>query len=124
MTARPKRRNYSLGFGMTAMRGLDDEALVEEAVANLVEDRALVFRDLLDSQPDVARRLLPIIARRKVVKCPTSAAFLAEARLSASSVRSALADLVARDIVYRSPDGIQVYERLFAEWLRKQGKQG
>lgn len=69
------------------MRGLDDEALVEEAVANLVEDRALVFRDLLDSQPDVARRLLPIIARRKVVKCPTSAAFLAEARLSASFVR-------------------------------------
>ena len=124
MTARPKRRNYSLGFGMTAMRGLDDEALVEEAVANLVEDRALVFRDLLDSQPDVARRLLPIIARRKVVKCPTSAAFLAEARSSASSVRSALADLLARDIVYRSPDGIQVYERLFAEWLRKQGKQG
>ena len=106
------------------MRGLVDEALVEEAVANLVEDRALVFRDLLDSQPDVARRLLPIIARRKVVKCPTSAAFLAEARLSASSVRSALADLLARDIVYRSPDGIQVYERLFAEWLRKQGKQG
>ena len=106
------------------MRGLDDEALVEEAVANLVEDRALVFRDLLDAQPDVARRLLPIIARRKVVKCPMSAAFLAEARLSASSVRSALADLLARDIVYRSPDGIQVYERLFAEWLRKQGKQG
>ena len=106
------------------MRGLDDEALVEEAVANLVEDRALVFRDLLDAQPDVARRLLPIIARRKEVKCPTSAAFLAEARLSASSVRSALADLLARDIVYRSPDGIQVYERLFAEWLRKQGKQG
>ena len=106
------------------MRGLDDEALVEESVANLVEDRALVFRDLLDSQPDVARRLLPIIARRKVVKCPTSAEFLAEARLSASSVRSALADLLARDIVYRSSDGIQVYERLFAEWLRKQGKQG
>lgn len=101
-------------------RGLDDESLVEEAVASLVEDRALVFRDLLDSQPDVARRLLPIIARRKVVKCPTSAEFLAEARLSASSVRSALADLEARDIVYRSPDGIQVYERLFAEWLRKQ----
>ena len=98
---------------------LTESVCFDAAVASLVEDRALVFRDLLDSQPDVARRLLPIIARRKVVKCPTSAEFLAEARLSASSVRSALADLEARDIVYRLPDGIQVYERLFAEWLRR-----
>ena len=101
-------------------KGLDGESVVKEAVAGLIEDRALVFRDLLDSQPEVARRLLPHIARRKTVNSPTAAEFLSETRLSASSVRSALGDLEARDIVYRSSDGYQVYEKLFGEWLRTQ----
>ena len=92
---------------------------VDEAIASLVEDRALVFRDLLDSQPEVAKRLLPMMARRRKVQSPTAAEFLSEAGLSASSVRSALVDLVARDIVYRSSDGYQVYERLFDEWLKR-----
>ena len=101
--------------------GLVESMQVDEAVTSLVEDRALVFRDLLDSQPEVAKRLLPLMARRQKVQSPTAAEFLLEAGLSASSVRSALADLVARDIVYRSSDGYQVYERLFDEWLRGKG---
>jgi len=100
--------------------GLADPAIVEDAVASLVEDRALVFRDLLESQPEVAQRLLPVLARRRVVKSPTASEFLSAVHLSASSVRSALADLVARDIVYQSSGGYQVYERLFGEWLRSQ----
>lgn len=99
-------------------KGLDGAVVVEDAVTSLIEDRALVFRDLLDSQPDVARRLLPYVARRRTVRSPTAAEFLTEAGLSASSVRSALGDLESRDIVYRSADGCQVYERLFGEWLR------
>lgn len=100
--------------------GFEGPQLVDEAVTSLIDDRAQVFRDLLDSQPEVARRLLPILARRKVVKSPTAAEFLLEAKLSASSVRAALADLVERDIVYRSSVGYQVYERLFGEWLQTQ----
>ncbi|MGN0847542.1 MAG: ATP-binding protein [Kiritimatiellia bacterium] len=99
-------------------RGLAGPEIIDEAISEQIEDRSLVFRDLIDSQPEVARRLLPVIAAQKVVKQPTAAEFLEKARLSASSVRSALADLVARDIVYHSPDGYRVYERFFAEWLR------
>jgi len=98
-------------------RGLSEKRAVDEAVAGLIEDRALVFRDLLDSQPEVAKRLLPAIARHKCVKSPTAADFLSDARLSASSVRSALADLTDRDIVYRSEAGYLIYERLFGAWL-------
>jgi len=98
--------------------GLDGTATVDAAVASLIEDRALVFRDLLESQSEVAQKLLPAMALRKCVERPTSADFLREAHLSASSVRSALADLTARDIVYRSSGGYLVYERLFGEWLR------
>ena len=96
----------------------DDVRIVDEAVKSLIADRALVFRDLLDSQPEVARKLLPAMARCGRVKNPTGLEFLRKARLSASSVRSALTDLVNRDIVYRSPDGYLVYERFFGEWLR------
>lgn len=98
--------------------GLEEPSQVNAAVMSLVEDRALVFRDLLDSQPEVAKCLLPIMARRQRVKSPTAAKFLMEVGLSASSVRSALADLVSRDIVYHSSDGYEVYERLFGEWLK------
>lgn len=99
--------------------GLDDTAKVDAAVASLIEDRAMTFRDLLDSQPEVAKRLLPAIARHRRVKSPTAAEFLTEVKLSASSVRSALSDLVERDVVYRSEDGYLIYERFFGEWLQR-----
>ena len=102
----------------TSGDGLTSEAQVEAAVADLVADRALVFRDLYESQNEVAKKLLPAIAAARVVAEPTAQAFLADCGLSASSVRSSLADLCARELVYKSSEGYLVYERLFAEWLR------
>lgn len=101
--------------------GLDKARQIDEVVNELVEDRALVFRDLLGSQNDVSQKLLPAIAREGVVNEPTAAAFLSKYGLSASSVRSALADLCERDIVYRSESGYIIYERLFGEWLKTNG---
>lgn len=98
--------------------GLVDVGQVEAVVRELVEDRSLVFRDLLDSQREVARKLLPAIAKAGVVEAPTSRQFLRQCALSASSVRSALAELRERDIVYKTERGYIVYERLFGEWLR------
>ena len=102
----------------TLNNGLESVRQINEVVAELVEDRSLIFRDLLDSQTDVARKLLPAIATNGPVAEPTSAAFLAKCALSASSVRSALADLRDRDILYKSDSGYIVYERLFGEWLK------
>lgn len=104
---------WTLGNGLESVRQID------EVVSELVEDRSLVFRDLLDSQNDVARKLLPVIAANGPVAEPTSAAFLAKCALSASSVRSAIADLRNRDILYKSDSGCIVYERLFGEWLKR-----
>ena len=97
--------------------GLRDAAQVESVVSDLVADRALVFRDLYESQNEVAKKLLSAIAAAHVVAAPTSRAFLSTCGLSASSVRSSLADLCARELVYKSNDGYLVYERLFGEWL-------
>lgn len=108
-------RLWAIGAGLTDVRQIDD------AVNELVEDRSLVFRDLLGSQNDISQKLLPAIAREGIVNEPTAAAFLAKYGLCASSVRSALADLCERDIVYRSEKGYIIYERLFGEWLKANG---
>ena len=101
-----------------AGEGLSRAEQGEAVVADLVADRALVFRDLYRSQNEVAQKLLPKIAAARVVAEPTAQSFLSVCGLSASSVRSALADLCARELVYRSESGYLVYERLFGEWLR------
>ena len=97
--------------------GLRDAAQVESVVSDLVADRELVFHDLYESQNEVAKKLLSAIAAAHVVAEPTSRAFLLACGLSASSVRSSLADLCARELVYKSNAGYLVYERLFGEWL-------
>ena len=104
---------WTLGNGLASVRQ------IEEAVTELVEDRSLVFRDLLDSQNDVTRKLLPAIASFGPVAKPTSAAFLKKCALSASSVRSAITNLCDHDIIYKSESGYIVYERLFGEWLKR-----
>ena len=103
----------------TLDNGLESVRQIDEVVAELVEDRSLVFRDLLDSQSDVTRKLLPVIASFGPVAKPTSAAFLRKCALSASSVRSAITNLCDHNILYKSESGYIVYERLFSEWLKR-----
>ena len=60
------------------------------------------------------------MARNGIVSEPTSADFLASNHLrGASTVRAALKDLVGKDMVYKTDAGWIVYDRLFAEYLRK-----
>ena len=99
--------------------GLVDRKQIDSIISELVADRELTFSDLFESQNGVSQTLLRAIAAERCVEEPTATAFLAKYGLCASSVRSALTDLVARDIVYKSDVGYRVYERLFDEWLRK-----
>ncbi len=97
---------------------LSDEQ-VEKAVAELRDERALVYHDLLAAQNGASRNVLAAIARTGSVREPTSASFLSANGLKvASTVRAALKDLSRKDLVYKSDDGWIVYDRLFAEWLR------
>jgi len=99
---------------------LKDESQIEQAVWNLVARRRLNFHDLDVSQSTAARALLRAIARAGVVKAPTSSAFLSSQGLgSASTVASALKQLLANELVYRSDAGYVIYDRLFGEYLRR-----
>jgi len=100
--------------------GLQDESQVEQAVWNLVARRRLNFHDLEVSQSTSARTLLRAIAREGRVKAPTSASFLSSQGLgSASTVASALKQLLANELVYKTEEGYVVYDRLFCEYLRR-----
>jgi len=100
--------------------GLESDQTVHQAIAALVEDRALTFHDLMESQTVTGKALLTAIAQEGSVKEITAADFLKRHSLRApSSVRTALAGLIAHDLVYRADDGYIVYDRLLGEYLRK-----
>lgn len=101
---------------------LDDDQ-VNRAVSELYEERALIYHDLLLAQNDASQELLMAIARTGVVAEPTSAEFLSSNSLGgASTVRAALKDLARKDMVYKTDAGWIVYDRLFAEYLRRQSE--
>lgn len=96
-----------------------DDAQVDKAVVELCEERALIYHDLLVTQNGASQEVVIAIARNGIVVEPTSAGFLSANGLGgASTVRAALKDLAAKDIVYKTDDGWTVYDRLFAEYLR------
>lgn len=71
------------------------------------------------TQNGASQDVVIAIARNGIVVEPTSAGFLSANGLGgASTVRAALKDLAAKDIVYKTDDGWTVYDRLFAEYLR------
>ena len=60
------------------------------------------------------------VAADGCVASPTSGEFLSRHGFkSHSTVRSALADLVDNDLLYRTDDGYVVYDRLFGIWLSR-----
>ena len=60
------------------------------------------------------------VAAEDVVSEPTGKAFLAKYDLgSASTVASVIANLVERELLYRTEKGYIVYDRLFALWLKQ-----
>jgi len=100
--------------------GLLDVGQVAEVVDELVEDRALLFHDLLDVQGAASQTLLSAIAAEGVVREVYAGSFIHRNHLkAASTVRSALKVLVNSDLVYRGEKGYEVYDRLFGEWLKR-----
>lgn len=99
-------------------RSLEDVAQIAAASDELVEERALVYHDLLVSQNEASQELLGAIASEGEVAEPTSAAFVRKAGMrGASTIRAALRNLAEKDLVYQSADGWIVYDRLFGRWL-------
>ena len=93
---------------------------MDAAIETLVEENALTYHDLLASQTAAAQGVLRAIALEGCAMQVSSRRFTEKHSLPAgSTVRYAVADLVKKDLLYRSPAGYQVYDRIFANWLSR-----
>jgi len=102
--------------GMPRPTGKD----VVAAIDHLVEENGQNYGFILSKCTPCAVELLRAIAVDRVVAEPMSAEFGRRHGLrAASSVRFALESLLKDELLYRRDDGYVVYDRLFAEWLRK-----
>ena len=100
--------------------GLTDVSQINAVVDEMVEDRAMIFRDLYFSQSGASQKLLSAIAAEGEAREILSNAFIRRHALPATStIRSALKLLTKGDLVYTTESGYVVYDRIFAEWLRK-----
>ena len=93
---------------------------VDLAIDTLVGNSNLVFMDLFRSQSDASRAVLKAVAKSGWVSAPTGKEFLSTYSLgSASTVASAVANLLQKELLYKTVDGIVVYDKLFSEWLKR-----
>ena len=100
--------------------GFVSEQDTDMALKSLVGSRSLVYHDLFHSQNDASRAVLKSVAKDGLAKTPTGKDFIMRYSLgSPSTVASALANLVEKELLYRTHDGYIVYDRLFGFWLRQ-----
>ena len=100
--------------------GLKSNEDVNSAVDILIGNSNLVFMDLFRSQSEVSRAVLKAVAKSGCVSAPTGKAFLNAYSLgAASTVASAVANLLQKELLYRTDEGIIVYDKLFAQWLKQ-----
>ena len=97
-----------------------NEKDVADANDHLAEETAMNYGFILSQCTPGAVELLRAVAAERVVSEPMSAEFGRRHGLrAASSVRFALDSLLEDELLYKRDDGYVVYDRLFAEWLRK-----
>ena len=96
------------------------ESQADKAVDELVEEAGVFYQDLLRSQTSAEQSILKGIGKDGVVGAISSSDFLSRHSLpSASTVRSAVANLKDRDLVYQTDRGYVVYDRFFGLWLAR-----
>jgi len=101
-------------------RGLKDVEAADAAVDTLIDEGASTYSDLLRSQTDSAQRILRAVAQEGAVGEISSKDLVSKHNLPApSTIRSSVADLTERDLLYRDADGYVVYDRLFGIWLSR-----
>ena len=97
-----------------------DIGMAERAMAEILDESSYGYASLLNSCSEVSAKLIKAIAAEGRVKEITAGAFISKYKLkAASSVKSALAGLLNRELVYSSDDGFIVYDRFMAEWIRR-----
>ena len=95
--------------------------LVNRAIEEIVSESGYAYETLLSAYSASNVKLIKAIARAGCVKEINAGGFIAKYNLKAiSSVNTALKKLIDKELVYKTPHGYIVYDRLMAIWLRQQ----
>lgn len=93
---------------------------VDDALEFILDSYSFTYSELLYQLPEKQKELLIAISKEGRTTAPTSGKFIHRYSLpSASSVQSALKGLLEKDFITREGNTYQVYDRFFAEWLKR-----
>lgn len=96
-----------------------DMELVAHAIQQIIAEQSYSYAELLNAYTNNCIRLMKAIALEGCVTEITAGDFITKHQLrAASSVKAALKKLLDNEMVYKTPSGYIIYDRLMAEWLR------
>lgn len=99
---------------------VDNTALIDQALHELLEENAYTYQELLNAYSTVQRNLLKAVAKEKFVMQIHSGEFISKYRLkNASSINRALNSLLESELIYKSEKGYLVYDRFMGLWLSR-----
>lgn len=107
-------------FAMTPKGETCNTSMVNAALEFVLDSYSFSYSELLFQLPEKQKELLVAICKEGHATALTSGKFIHRYSLpSASSVQSALKGLLEKDFVTREGNEYLVYDRFFAEWLRR-----
>ncbi len=92
---------------------------LEETIA-IIKQEEPIYANYTKLLTDLQWNVLVAISKEEVVKYPTSHAFLSKHQLgSASSIKSALNQLIKKEIVIQENSEFKVHDILLSRWIQK-----
>ena len=105
-------------FALTPEGGICQPDMIDEARRGVVMSQESTFIELLSNLPPKQKMMLQAIAKAGNATNITSAKFIKKYNLSsASSVQSAVKQLLHNDLITHSGNTYRVYDRFLSEWL-------
>lgn len=94
--------------------------MIEPAVRQIVDDNSVIYADLLYQLSSRQKELLLAISREGKAKAITGSKFIKKYHLSSvSTVQTAIKSLVDSQLVTRTQDAYELYDKFFALWLNR-----
>lgn len=107
-------------FALTDKQQICDKPMMSVALDNIIARQEFTCQEIFSRLPEKQKEILIAIAKEHKAKAVTSTQFIKKYKLSSSSsVQSGLKGLLEKDVVTQEEGVYQVYDRLFAIWIRR-----
>ena len=111
---------FNEAFSNTAKGGTCDMPTIKDSIDFILNDKETTFKEILSGISDKQKSLLYAIAREGTATCLTSMAFSKKHNLSsASSVQSAMKQLLGNGFITEIHQEYSVTDKFFALWINR-----